>query len=174
MSPKHPRYIRTNNKLPGARRSDKMGLLQEEKQILEELIRSVIDKIDPVDKYSYLYHKNIVQGLYGKRPACFVSLCRKDGGRMGQPLIPYILPICNRMGHTDPDIINFSIKMVKKLMRDKADQFDVNDLNSALSKLQHHHDRYSKEVPVSHKMAGHKANVTRMFNNIGKHLNKKI
>lgn len=149
--------------------------LKEEFKMLNELIRTAYQHLDPVDKYSYLYHRNMLRTMYGDHPKCFVRLRRDDGGPMGQPKIPYVLPLCNRAGYYDPDIIGLSIKMVRKLMHQQgAGKFGVNDLQAALDKLDHYHNRYSKPVPKPHDMAGRKANISRMFHNIGNHLKKKV
>lgn len=136
-------------------------------ETLQELIRSVYDKIDPVDKFKYLTDKKITDILHGEKPGCFMNL-----PRIGQDVSPYLLPICNRAGFEDTDIISLSMKLVTKLISDKSDSFDVNDLNSALSKLQHKHNVFSKKIPHPAKMAGHKSNTTRLFNNIKSHLKK--
>jgi len=138
-----------------------------ELEMLQELIRSVYDKIDPVDKFKYLTDKHITKTLQGEKPKCFMKL-----NRIGQDVSAYMLPVCNRAGFEDKDIISLSIKLVQKLMVDKSGGFDVNDLNSALSKLQHKHDVFSKKIPHPANMAGHKSNTTRLFNNIKNHLNK--
>jgi len=143
-------------------------------KVIQELIRNAYNQLDPVDKFSYLYKKNMVDTLYGKKPDCFLALKRlEDGGRMGQELNPYLLPICNRAGFEDPDIIKYSLEKIQQLMDDESGQFDTNDLQKALSSLQHRHDVYSKEVPKPARTAGYKANTTRMFNNIKNHLQNK-
>ena len=136
-------------------------------EILQELIRSIYDKIDPVDKFKYLTDKKITSILHGEKPKCFLSL-----PRIGQDISPYLLPVCNRAGFEDSDIISLSIKLVQKLMTDKNDAYDINDLNTTLSKLQHKHSVFSKKIPHPANMAGHKSNTTRMFNNIRNHLKK--
>ncbi len=141
-------------------------------EILQELIRTAYSHLEPVDKYSYLYNKGIVQRLQGERPKCFMKLTRKDGGPMGQPLAPYHVPVCNRAGFEDPDIISLSIKFVQKLMSDKVDAYDINDLKGLLGRLQHKRNVFSKDIPHPPNMAGRKANMTRMFNNIEKHMKK--
>lgn len=136
-----------------------------ELKILQELIRSIYDKIDPVDKFKYLHDKHIKNTLYGEKPKCFLRL-----NRIGQDTSPYLLPICNRAGFEDPDIISLSIKLVQKLITDKTNSYDTNDLNKILSRLQHSHNIFSKKIPHPANMAGHKSNTTKMFNNIKKHL----
>jgi len=136
-------------------------------KILQELIRSIYDKIDPVDKFKYLTDKNITNTLYGEKPKCFISLTK-----IGQDVYPYLLPVCNRAGFEDSDIISLSIKLVQKLMSDKSASFDINDLNTTLSKLQHKHNVFSKEIPHPANMAGRKSNTTRLFNNIKNHLKR--
>lgn len=141
-------------------------------EILQELIRTAYAHLEPTDKYSYLYKKDLVKRLRGEHPKCFMKLLRKDGGAMGQSLAPYHLPICNRAGFEDPDIISLSIKFIKKLMSDKANTYDINDLKGLLGRLQHKSNVFSKDIPHPANMAGRKANMTRMFNNIEKHMKK--
>lgn len=138
-----------------------------ELELLQELIRSVYDKLDPVDKFKYLTDKKIRDTLHGEKPKCFMNL-----PRIGQDVSPYLIPICNRAGFEDADIISLSIKLVQKLMTDKSSGYDVNDLNTALSKLQHKHNVFVKKIPHPANMAGFKSNTTRLFNNIKNHLNK--
>ena len=80
-------------------------------EILQELIRSVYDKIDPVDKFKYLTDKKVTSILHGEKPKCFMSL-----PKIGQNISPYLLPVCNRAGFEDADIISLSIKLVQKLI----------------------------------------------------------
>jgi len=148
-------------------------MVEKEFKILNELIRSAYNALDPVDKYSYLYHKNIVDSLYGRKPECFLSLKRKeDGGPMGQNLDPYLIPVCNRAGFEDRDIIKLSLQKVQQMIEDEDGNIDINDLKSALTRLQHRHNVYSKTIPKPAHMAGHKANTTRMLNNIKKYLKR--
>ena len=88
-----------------------MNNINEGFDILNELIRKVNDKLMPYgneDKLLYLQNKNIRDRLQGKHPKCFLAI--KGKGRD----IPF-LPICNRMGIQDPDIIKFSIKLANQM-----------------------------------------------------------
>lgn len=135
-------------------------------QNLEELIRTATDHLLSMDeKISYLKRPGLKKRLHGKFPECFISL-----KRMGRDTSDYLLPLCNRAGIIDPKVINISIKVVKKLMSDTTGMYDVNDLQSILSKLDRMKATYSKEIPKPPQQAGRKAVVTRMFNNIKNHL----
>jgi hypothetical protein len=135
-------------------------------QHLEELIRTATDHLLTMDeKISYLQRPELKKRLYGKFPECFISL-----KRMGRDTSDYLLPLCNRAGIIDPKVINISIKVVQKLMGDTAGMYDVNDLQSILSKLDRMKATYSKDIPKPPQQAGRKAVVTRMFNNIKNHL----
>jgi hypothetical protein len=103
--------------------------------------------------------------LYGKFPECFISL-----KRMGRDTSAYLLPLCNRAGILDPEVIKISYAAVGRLLSDPSGMYDVNDLQKILDKLDRMKSRYSKNIPKPPKAAGRKAVVTRMFNNIKNHL----
>jgi len=136
-------------------------------QVLEELIRRVDDYLDPSlanNDFSYLYQKDIRDRLYGKYPKCFLKI--KGVGRE----IPTLLPICNRHGHKDARVINIARKVVQKLMSNTEGAYDVNELNELLSKLDRMYNVYSKDIPKPPEAAGRKSYITRMMNNITRHL----
>jgi hypothetical protein len=143
------------------------GLMQ-----LSELIRQLNGTIMPEDDWHYLYHKDIRDRLYGEKPGCFIALKRKDGGVMGRDVEPYLLPICNRAGIEDPKVISISIKLVRRLMDEEDQRYDINDLQKILNRLQHSYNVYSKEVPHPPGAAAKKALVTKMFNKIRQHLDR--
>jgi len=133
---------------------------------LEELIRKVDGYLAPYpsDDYSYLYNNDIRDELYGRYPKCFMKIkgITQD--------ISTILPICNRYGHKDKNVIDISRRVIKRLMKDENGKFDTNELAVILSKLDRMYSVYSKDVPRSPEAAAKKANVTRMFNNMKKYL----
>ena len=133
---------------------------------LEELIRKVDGYLspEPEDDLEYLYSKDLRDRLYGKNPKCFIKI--KGIGRE----FPTLLPICNRHGHKDAKVINMTRAVLKRLMSDKAGEFEGNEMLELLGKLDRLHNTYSKEIPKPPEAAGRKANVTRMMNRIKKHL----
>jgi hypothetical protein len=89
---------------------------------------------------------------------------------MGRDTSAYLLPLCNRAGILDPEVIKISYAAVGRLLSDPSGMYDVNDLQKILDKLDRMKSRYSKNIPKPPKAAGRKAVVTRMFNNIKNHL----
>jgi hypothetical protein len=135
-------------------------------QHLEELIRTASNHLlTKEEKVGYLMNPDLKNQLYGKFPECFISL-----KRMGRDTSAYLLPLCNRAGIIDPEVIKISYAAVGKLLSDPSGMYDVNDLNSILAKLDRMKSRYSKDVPKPPQQAGRKAVVTRMFRNIKTHL----
>jgi len=142
--------------------------MSEEKglQHLEELIRTASNHLlTKEEKVGYLMNPELKQRLYGKFPECFISL-----KRMGRDTSAYLLPLCNRAGIIDPEVIKISYAAVGKLLSDPSGMYDVNQLQSILDKLDRMKSRYSKAVPKPPQAAGRKAVVTRMFKNIKSHL----
>jgi hypothetical protein len=135
-------------------------------QHLNELIRKANDMINPEDSLSYLMKKDLRDRLYGDKPKCFLKL-----QPIGRDISPYLVPICNRAGYEDPKVVDFAIKMVQKLMVDKPDMFDNNDIQKILNRLNHRKSVLSKTIPKPMSMGAKKAKVTRMFKNIKHHLN---
>jgi len=141
--------------------SDEKGL-----QHLEELIRTASNHLlTKEEKIGYIMNPELKQRLYGKFPECFISL-----KRMGRDTSAYLLPLCNRAGIIDPEVIKISYAAVGKLLSDSSGMYDVNDLQGILDKLDRLKARYNKEVPKPPQQAARKAIVTRMFNNIKTHL----
>jgi hypothetical protein len=139
--------------------------LEEQVEVLEELIRTANELINPENSLAYLQKKDVIDRLYGDKPSCFLKL-----QPIGRDTKTYLLPLCNRSGMEDPKVINVSMKIVKRFVDDPTGRFDINILNTLLSKLQHRHSVLAKTVPHPAKTAARKANVTKMFNNIKSHL----
>jgi len=138
---------------------------KQEFQQLSELIRKANDLINPEDSLAYLLKKDTRDRLYGEKPKCFMRL-----PQTGQDTTPYLIPLCNRSGQEDPKVIKVSLKMIEKLMSDKSGKYDINTLNSLLSRLQHKQNTFIKTVPKPANMAAKKAKVTRMFQKIKQYL----
>ena len=139
--------------------------LKEDIRHLSELIRKANELINPEDSIAYLQKKDIRDRLYGEKPKCFLKLLP-----IGRDTSPYLIPLCNRAGFEDPKVIGIAIKMVQKLMAEKSDQFDSNDIQKVLNQLNHRNNILSKTVPRPMSMGAKKAKVTRMFKNIKQHL----
>ena len=135
-------------------------------QHLEELIRTASNHLlTKEEKVGYLMNPDLKNQLYGKFPECFISL-----KRMGRDTSAYLLPLCNRAGILDPEVIKISYAAVGKLLSDPSGMYDVNDLQQILAKLDRMKSRYDKDIPKPPKPAARKAIVTRMFKNIKNHL----
>jgi len=133
---------------------------------LQELIRLASNNLlTKEDKFKYLENPQLKKALFQKFPECFISL-----NRLGQDTRPYILPLCNRAGFIDPDVIRISVEVITRFMADPTGSYDVNELTGTLDKLNKLHRRYGKDIPKPPEEAGRKAVVTRMFNNIRQHL----
>lgn len=133
---------------------------------LEELIRTASDHLlTKEEKITYIMNPELRNRLYGKFPECFISL-----KRLGRDTSPYLLPVCNRAGIIDPQVIAISYKVTEKLLSDPTGSFDINELQGVLDKLTRLKNRYSKMPVKPPQQAGRKAIVTRMFNNIKNHL----
>lgn len=140
--------------------------MAKELQNLEELIRLASQHLlTKEDKLLYITRPELRDRLYGKFPECFISL-----KRLGRDTSPYLLPICNRAGMIDPDVIEISVKVIQRLLADPSGMYDINQLQIILDKLDRMKARYKKNVPKPPQQAGRKAVVTRMFNNIKNHL----
>ena len=140
--------------------------MTKELQNLEELIRLASQHLlTKEDKLLYITRPELRDKLYGKFPECFISL-----KRLGRDTSAYLLPLCNRAGMIDPDVIEISVKVIQRLLADPSGMYDINQLQTILDKLDRMKARYKKEVPKPPQQAGRKAVVTRMFNNIKQHL----
>ncbi len=145
----------------------KMDNMDEHFERLDELIRKVSSLITPYDihdEMKWLMKRDVRQKMFEKFPKCFLSL--RSRGRE----IPF-LPVCNRQGMEDPQIIAFSMKLAHKL-KDKPDIVDRDHLDTVMVKLQHMHNRFNKEVPKPPVQAAKKGMITRMFKNIKGYLDQ--
>lgn len=114
------------------------------KNILENLSRLINESYVPV-KLNYEEETDDMGKLYGKHPKCFHKI--KAG--VGQDFKTYLLPLCNRAGLQDKSVIDYSLKVVSKLIEEDDSEFDVNELNTALALLQHKKNTLSHVVSVN-------------------------
>jgi hypothetical protein len=131
-------------------------------QNLEELVRIAADRIlSHSEKFDYIVNDQVKKRLYITNPECFISL-----KRLGRDTTPYLLPLCNRGMIIDHRAIDISYKLVQKLLDDNKGLYDINDLQTVLSKLELLKNRYNKIIPKPPQQAARKALITKMFNNI--------
>ena len=142
-----------------------MSKIKKDIHLLSELIRRANELINPEDSIAYLQRKDLRDRLYGEKPKCFLKLLP-----IGRDIEPYLVPLCNRSGFEDPKVIAVAIKMVQKIMAEKSDMFDPNDIQKVLNQLNHRNSVLSKEVPKPMSAGAKKAKVTRMFKNIKSYL----
>jgi len=131
---------------------------------LQELIRTANNLISPMtynDDLEWISNKDLTKKLFEKCPHCFISLNYKDKQTA-------LFPICNRMAIHDPKIINFSIKLAKRLI-DKPN-VDQENLIIIISKLEKLVKKYSKEIPKTEEMAVLKTKSTKHLSKIKKYI----
>lgn len=138
--------------------------LDEQLEQLSELIRKVSDVLSPYDKkdLSWLQKKDIRDRLYGKYPKCFLQIKSKHEN------LPPFFCVCNRMGIHDPKVISFSMKLAKKLQN--SENYDTNEIEMILIKLQRLFNTYNKEIPKPPIEASRKGKQTRNFSKIKKYM----
>jgi hypothetical protein len=133
----------------------KKNILQEEMQVLEELLQSINHIVTPFsfrDELKSIIDPTTRRRLSEKYPRCFLPV------RMGNKDIPF-LPICNRNGATDKDMIAFSMKLANRLLG--REDVDRGMLEITMKKLNRLNTTYSKEIPTPPGPAAKKANVTK-------------
>lgn len=140
--------------------------MKKETKKLQDLLENIASYLEPdgPDKVKGLYDTKLRDRLYGEKPECFVSV--KGKGRD----ISTILPVCNRAGIQDPRIIEFSIKLAKKMgLSDNIGLVDPASLREAVEDLEELKKKVEKKT-ASPKGAGLKGNSTKGINKIKKYL----
>jgi hypothetical protein len=143
----------------------KKKIFTEDFQNLSEFIQKINNIITPFsfrDELKAVMNKETRKHLSEKYPKCFlpVRIGNKDA---------FIIPICNRNGATDKNMISFSIKLANKLL-DRED-VDRGMLEIVIKKLNRMYNTYSKDIPTPPDMAARKANVTKAMILLKKQLN---
>jgi hypothetical protein len=142
----------------------KKNNLNEQFQHLDEILQSVNDIITPFsfqDELRSVMDKETRKRLSEKYPKCFMPV------RMGNK-DNYVLPVCNRNGATDRNMIAFSMKLANRML-DRED-VDRGMLEVTMKKLKRLHSTYSKSVPTPADRAAQKANVTKSFKKMKQYL----
>ncbi len=130
---------------------------------LSELIRKVSMLIDPTHHtLDWLMNKDARDELFEKYPKCFLSLPYRNDVT--------ILPICNRKGMIDPNIIKISLKIIDKL--EQRGSVNIDDLKCIRKRLQMLYTRYSKNIPTAFLSSINKSKTTRLINKLKQQVNK--
>lgn len=125
--------------------------LNENMELLEELLRKTYDLISPLSHHDDLklltpQHMNIDSE---KNPRCYL--------RMGNT----IFPICNRIGIKTPQMIQFSLKLAKRMYGTEG--VDQEQLDVIISNLTTLLSKYSQPVPRPLRAAARKGHSTKKF-----------
>ena len=143
----------------------KKEIFTEDFETLNEFIQKVSDIVSPMsfrDELRAVMNKDSRKQLYEKYPKCWLPV------RMGNK-DAFIMPICNRMGSTDKNMIAFSMRLANKLL-DRED-VDRGMLEVTLKKLNRMHNTYSKDIPTPPNRAAQKANITKAMTVLKRQLN---
>lgn len=138
--------------------------IEESFQLLDELLQSVNDIVTPFsfrDELQAVLDPETRLRMREKYPKCFLPV------RMGNKDIPF-LPICNRNGATDRNMIAFSMKLANRLL-DRED-VDRGMIEITLKKLNRLNSSYSKDIPTPPERAVQKAKVTKAMTLLKKNL----
>lgn len=132
---------------------------------LQEFIQKINHIVSPIsfrDELKQVMDPQTRKLLCEKYPKCFLPV------RMGNK-DAFIMPVCNRNGATDKNMIAFSMKLANKLL-DRED-VDRGMLEITIKKLNRMYNTYSKEIPTPPGSVAQKANVTKAMIILKKHLN---
>jgi hypothetical protein len=130
-------------------------ILKEDFDRLQEFIQRVSDIITPIsyrDELKAIMNPETRKNLSEKYPKCWMPV------NIGNKDIPF-LPLCNRNGATDKNMIAFAMKLCKRL--NNVENVDRGTLEITMRKLERLHSKYSKEPVKPSDMAARKANVTK-------------
>jgi len=142
----------------------KKKVLKEDFQNLEEFIQKVNDIVTPFsfrDELKAVMDKETRKRMSEKHPKCFLPVRMGNKDNM-------ILPVCNRNGSTDKNMIAFAMKLANRLSG--REDVDRGMLEVSMKKLQRMHNTYSKDIPKPPERAAQKANITKSFSKMKKYL----
>jgi hypothetical protein len=134
---------------------------------LSELVRTAHQILSPqshIDELNYFMDKNNRDSFKQRYPNCFHALKYIDDRE------DHLLPLCNRSGSFDANMIRTTIVFVKKFRDEEQDQIDVGHLDDVLLKLSKLEDKYKRENVKTGTMAYRKGFVTKNINHIKKYL----
>ena len=131
-----------------------MENLNEEFKVLSELIRTASALISPIT-----YHDDVerltpdfLRRDAVKTPGCYLAI--------GNGAEHTIFPICNRYGYKDAKMIQFSLKLAKRMAEKQPDH----NLSGTIVKLTKLLTKYDKAIPNTKSQAVLKGKSTKMFN----------
>ena len=133
--------------------------VQESMDNLNELIRVANSLISPIsvhDNLKWLMDRNLRKKHFEQYPKCYLSM--NIGAKN------FSLPICNRSGIEDPNIISFSKKVINR-MADR-NMLNSSDIIITLKRLDMLERKFSKPIPKPQGMAARKGKVTKTLNQI--------
>ncbi len=132
---------------------------------LSEFIQKVNDIVSPIsfrDELRTVMDKQTRKSLCEKHPKCWLPVRLGNTDHM-------ILPICNRNGATDKNMIAFSLKLANRLAGRK--DVDRGFLEISIRKLNRLNTSYSKDIPTPPNVAARKANLTKAMILLKKNIN---
>ena len=103
--------------------------LKEDFNEMDNILKGIKDYASPVvidDRLSWLTDRDFRYKLFEKNPDCFICI-----GKNGYD-IP-LFPICNRMAIEDPTMVEFSMKLAKR-MKDSG-IIDRKDISRVIAQL---------------------------------------
>jgi hypothetical protein len=138
-----------------------MEKLQKSFQVLEELLRQATNLISPMshhDDLKFLTADYMAKDSI-KNNKCYLTIRKKSGS--------VLFPICSRAGMRSPEMIQFSMKLAKKLAG--KPEVPPDQLQVIINKLSKMNAKYSKPLPKSNRQAYLKRlSTTRLRNELGK------
>jgi hypothetical protein len=131
-----------------------MENLNEEFQNLSELLRTAYKLISPITYHDDLKRLSpeFVKSDAEKNPGCYLKL--------GQGSEHTLFPICNRYGYKDAKMIEFSLKLAKRMAEKQPD----GHLPGVVIKLTKLLNKYNKAIPNTVSQAALKTKSTKTFN----------
>jgi len=143
-------------------------ILKEEFHRLEEFIQKINHIVTPIsfrDELKSIMDRERRKALCEKYPKCWIPI------NVGGSLIPF-LPICNRNGMTDPRMIDFSLKLAKRL--NNRENIDHEMLEFAIDKLEKLHLKCSQKTPKTDHVTSKKDKISKASNTLNRSLEKNI
>jgi hypothetical protein len=113
--------------------------IKEDFNEIGSILNGIKDQTNAVSvdsRLSWLMDKDLRYKLFEKNPDCFICI-----GKNGYD-IP-IFPICNRMALEDPAMIDFSIRLAKRMLQSGV--LDRNDMSRIIAQISAIRDRLDQE-----------------------------
>ena len=126
---------------------------------LQELIRKLTSLISPVtyeDTLQDLMTQSPQDVFKGDFKKCVIPW------KVGSQLLH--IPVCNRFGMVDPQIINFSKKMVNRFKSVSPQYSETSQI--VITKLDNLYNRFNKDIPKPQDRAAQHAQMTKFTNRV--------